>query len=134
MKWLRIMGFDTCVMPDWDEALVGQALAADRRVLTRRRRMEGRPGVILIRQDKVMDQLRELAARIDLKDGAAPYSRCSRCNRELEGMNPPEVRGRVPEYVFQTRDHFMTCPECRRIYWEGSHRDRVAETLKYVLG
>lgn len=133
-KWLRIMGFDTQYMPSWDEDLIRQARRAERFVLTRRRAYAGRPGVLVIQPDKVMDQLRALAAAIDLKDGMRPYERCAVCNGQLADIDRSEARGRVPEYVYQTHVRFVRCPECRKIYWEGTHRERVAEVLKSVLG
>ncbi|MBI5064199.1 MAG: hypothetical protein HZB87_12255 [Desulfatitalea sp.] len=32
--------------------------------------------------------------------------------------------GRVPDYVWQRHGEFKTCPQCRRVYWPGSHAQR----------
>ncbi len=129
-----MMGFDTLTMRTWDEAMVRQAREAERVVLTRRAGFKGRSGFIFIESDDLKEQLRELAGLFDLKGTARMYTRCSICNAALEAVARPEARGRVPEYVFIRHERFVRCPRCGRIYWPGTHRDRVEETLKNVLG
>jgi uncharacterized protein len=133
-KWLRIMGFDTLSMRNWDDELVRQARRADRIVLTRRVSMQGRDGFVYLGSDVLADQVRQLQTLFELKASARPFTRCSRCNTVLEPIAPPAVKGRVPEYVFMQHERFVECPGCGRIYWPGTHLDRVEEMLKSVLG
>jgi uncharacterized protein len=39
----------------------------------------------------------------------------------------------VPDHVFATQSEFMECPSCARIYWPGSHADRMLERLTRIL-
>ncbi|NIR92184.1 MAG: hypothetical protein GWO08_00475, partial [Gammaproteobacteria bacterium] len=41
-----------------------------------------------------------------------------------------QVEGRVPPYVFQTQSQYMECPACHRIYWRGTHWQRMTGKLK----
>jgi len=129
-----MMGFDTLTMRSWDETLVGQARAEGRIVLTRRARLKDRSGFIFLQSDDLKDQLRQLAGLFDVRDMARAFTRCGICNTVLEPIARPEVRGRVPEYVFIKHERFTYCPQCGKIYWPGTHRDRLEETLKNVLG
>lgn len=129
-----MMGFDTLTMRTWDEDLVQQARHTGRVVLTRRARLTGQDGCVFLLSDDLEDQLSELAGRFDLKGQARPFIRCSICNTMLETIERPRVKGRVPEYVFLQQERFEQCPGCGKIYWPGTHRDRVEEKLKNVLG
>jgi uncharacterized protein with PIN domain len=40
-----------------------------------------------------------------------------------------DVAGKVPDGVLQRSRSFHECPECGRIYWEGSHADRMKKRL-----
>jgi hypothetical protein len=40
----------------------------------------------------------------------------------------------VPEHVLATQSEFMGCPGCGRIYWGGSHADRMLARLSRLLG
>ncbi|MEN6473339.1 MAG: Mut7-C RNAse domain-containing protein [Syntrophaceae bacterium] len=129
-----MMGFDTLTMHSWDEDLVQQARHADRIVLTRRASLQGQHGIIFLKSDDLAEQLRQLANLFDLKGMARAFTRCSICNAVLEAIDRHEVKGRVPEFVFIRHERFMRCPLCKKIYWPGTHRDRVEEVFKNVLG
>jgi Mut7-C RNAse domain-containing protein len=63
----------------------------------------------------------ENLARLDLYRSFKPFSRCLRCNEELEEANRESLNGRVPgEY-----DRFWTCRQCDHVYWQGSHWRRM---------
>jgi len=128
------MGFDTLTMRTWDEDLVQQARYADRIVLTRRASLQGQQRIIFLNSDDLAQQLRQLAKQFDLGGMARPFTRCCICNTVLEPIARPEVKGRVPEFVFMRHKRFTHCPQCGKIYWSGTHRDRVEEVFKNVLG
>ena len=86
-----------------------------------------------IRCDRVQDQLRQLAAEYDLDPNRAQQgTRCLRCNVKLERMSREAAAGRVPLHVWQTQDRFTRCPRCGRIYWPGTHWERMAEMLAAI--
>ena len=37
-----------------------------------------------------------------------------------------------PPYVFRTKEHFSLCPECDRIYWRGTHWDRMCREIARI--
>ncbi len=49
-------------------------------------------------------------------------------------MRREEAFGKVPEYVFETQTSFQRCPQCRKIYWAGSHPERMRQQLERELG
>ena len=136
-RWLRLLGFDTAYEADIDDGdLVRRAVEQQRIILTRDRRLpeEWRvDGVLVIRTEAPPDQLREIEAAVGLAGDARPFTRCSRCNARLHDATPDEVAAAVPPRVLHHHDRFLRCPACRRVYWSGSHVDRIRRTLDRLL-
>ena len=128
-KWLRLIGFDAMYMHFWDDDMVKNALSSHRVVLTRAHNKELTDGYMVIRDDKINLQLKQVINALDLKGKAKPFSRCSICNEPLYPIGREEAKGYVPEYVFLTQDTFSKCPRCSRTYWKGTHISRTLEII-----
>lgn len=130
-RWLRILGYDALYDPALDDHdLVRLARAGDRILLTRDRPLAQRPGlrVLLIDSDGLDAQLHQVIAELDLApDGA--FSRCPICNEPLLPLEREAAQARVPAYVAQTQQSFKHCPSCGRVYWRGTHWQRMEEHL-----
>ena len=48
-------------------------------------------------------------------------------------IDKADAQGRVPEGVFERHERFVTCPHCRRVFWEGSHWKRMRELVDDLL-
>ena len=135
-RWLRALGYDAAYETDAEDgALVRRALAEGRILLTRdldltQRRViaGGQLKTVLLKHDRVQDQLRQVASELGLDTGQA-LSRCLECNLELEPRTPAEVADRVPPYVRMTQERYSECPRCGRIYWAGTHWARMRAAL-----
>ena len=132
-KWLRIMGFDTEYMRTWDESMIAQARAAGRILLTRKRDIAADRQSIVLESDFLKDQLRYLDKRLKLSEKLQPYSRCSICNASLKCVKAQDVKNLVPEYVSTTRETFVRCPHCLRIYWKGTHTVKMVEAMHRIF-
>ena len=139
-RWLRVLGYDAAFEPRLsDGLLVFRALREGRVLLTRdveltRRRLitTGQVGAVLLNGDQVQDQLRQVRQELDLDDGAA-MSRCLECNVPLQPRDPAAVAHRVPPYVRATQRRFSECPRCARVYWPGTHWERMRAQLQRAL-
>jgi len=132
-RWLRILGYDVEYSPGEDDDLLHQARREGRILLTRDTRLVRRqrlPVHLFIQSDHVMEQLRQVVASLRLDPAAPPSRRCIRCNAILESRSKDEVLGRVPEFVWSRHEAFWGCPRCRRIYWAGTHRQRMEEAIR----
>ncbi len=158
VKWLRILGFDTCIMRRLDEEFLAACLAEGRIFVTRDSRLAVRRGMtnaLLLTADdpaeQVVDILRRLRMakavskavhRLEGEIGATPIgagwprllSRCIRCNEPLVEVSRAEVVLEVPDFTWATQGRFSRCPLCRRVYWPGTHHDRIVATFKALLG
>src|SRR6185437_6319758 len=135
-RWLRALGYDASYHARIDDAeLVREAAAEDRVLLTRDRDLtkrrviqSGAVRAILIRDDEVTAQLRQVFQELGLELKEA-LTRCIECNLELEARVPATVAQRVPPFVRQTQSRYSDCPECGRIYGAGTHWQRMREVL-----
>lgn len=136
-RWLRILGFDTAYEAHIaDEELVRRATAEGRIVLTRDRRLphEWRiSGVHVLHTETPLAQLDELERALRLSPDARPFTRCGSCNTPLLEAERGEVADALPDRVLQAHDRFRRCPTCQRVYWSGSHVDRIQRILSTAL-
>ena len=141
-KWLRAAGYDTYYAREGtdisDGALVRMALDEGRVLLTSDRGfLERKPvrdeevSLLLVPHLPVEDQLRLVTSSFGL---ARRTSRCMECNGELETVQPGAVVGRVPPSVRQDHQSFFSCRGCERVFWHGSHWERIAGRLGRVFG
>jgi uncharacterized protein with PIN domain len=132
-RWLRMLGYDTAYPDAGDAALVRQARAEGRILLTRDTRLCRRRDLgphCFIESDQVMDQLRQVLAAYRLQPGAGAGRRCARCNAVLEPVGRAEVAAAVPAYVLARHAAYARCPACGRLYWPGSHWQRIQAAVE----
>jgi uncharacterized protein with PIN domain len=134
-KWLRILGYDTHFDPELDDhQLVRLARGQDRVLLTRDRELVRRRGlcVLLVSSEQLDAQIDQVLADLELEPDRS-FSRCPVCNTLLAEIDCETARSRVPAYVARTHKTFKSCPTCQRIYWRGSHWQRIDDQLARML-
>ncbi len=132
-RWLRLLGHDAeldTVSPDEELAL--RAEREGRWLLTRDRRLAAMgPRTLLVRSEGVDEQLLEVLGRLGLEAGEEGLgTRCAACNGEVEPVSASEVRALVPEHVRLTAREFRRCTRCGRVYWRGSHVERIEARIR----
>lgn len=130
-KWLRILGYDTLYDPALDDDQLVRITRAENRVLlTRDQQLAERRGVrvLLVADEALEDQIHQVLSDLQLVPEQI-LSRCPVCNGELEVADRNLVQARVPAYVAQTHRVFRRCPGCERIYWRGTHWERMEQNL-----
>jgi len=139
--YLRALGFDSLYANDFsDEHIIVTARDEHRIILTRDtgllkdgRVTHGR----YVHAIEPLKQVREVVDRFQLDELFEPFSRCIRCNGELRPAGADALArsveaGEVPAGVVERFDAFTRCSECGRIYWPGSHQDRLRERFGSV--
>ena len=140
-KWLRMMGYDAQFFEgSADSQMIATALAESRVILTRdtqimRRRVvtSSQLKAILIQSDEPEQQMRQVIDTLKLDCQFQPFSVCLECNQPLVERSRERVKDLVPPYVFQTRNQYMECPACHRIYWRGTHWQAMARNLEKFI-
>ncbi|HSC94897.1 MAG TPA: Mut7-C RNAse domain-containing protein [Burkholderiales bacterium] len=136
-RLLRMLGFDTLFQNAYTDREILKRLARERRILlTRDRELLKCRDVhrgCYVRARKAEAQLAEVAARYALARRAQPFTLCLHCNVRLEAAPPDEVARQVPAPIVSRYTSFARCPGCNRIYWEGSHWERMRAMLGRAL-
>ena len=139
-RWLRMMGYDALFFNDIEDGrLVDMAMREGRVVVTRdtqiaKRRVatNGSLRVILTRDDDPRRQLLQVMKELSLDCRHKQFTRCLECNRRLVPRSREEVKDLVPPYVFGTQAQYMQCPSCNRVYWQGTHWQRMKNDLEEI--
>lgn len=141
-KRLRMMGYDALFIDGVDDGeLVRTALKEGRVLLTKdtgimRRRIvsSGRVRAILITSDDIKQQLEQVVQTLHLDPEADRFSICMECNQPLIPIAKEDVRDVIPPYVFETQEQYVRCPSCRRVYWQGTHWQKMVQELEGLKG
>ena len=135
--YLRMLGFDTMYRHDFqDDELVAVSNNEQRTLLSRDRRLiEEYPLTRAYRVHETNPKLQvvEVLRRFDLFSSTMPLQRCLRCNTFLIPINKDAVLDRLPPMVKERYQEFQTCQTCNRIYWKGSHYQRMQVFIAAVL-
>jgi len=135
-KWLRIMGYDTIYGDGDDSRLIKIAVDEKRVLLTRDKELHKRcPDSILIESTELGEQIKNVMNSLDLKIIMEnTLTRCTVCNVPVEKISKEQVKGKVPAHAYETHDEFWICPECKRIYWIGTHWENMKNFMEKLGG
>ncbi len=135
--YLRMLGFDTLYRNDYqDEELARISASQQRTLLSRDRGLLKRAIVTrgyLVRATQPKQQLLEAVNRFDLSRLITPFRRCIHCNTPLSPVAKERINDRLLPETRQRYHEFQHCPECDRIYWKGSHYQRMAKLIEHTI-
>lgn len=133
---LRVLGFDTLYDNALDDADAAAIAEAERRiVLTRDRALLKRSNVVwgrLLRAQEPEEQLAEVLTLYGLRPPFATFTRCVRCNDLLVDVAKADVLHLLEPKTKKYYDAFKMCPSCGRVYWAGSHHERLQERVEWL--
>jgi uncharacterized protein with PIN domain len=136
-RWLRFFGFDTLYPAPGpsDSVLAEKAWDEDRWLLTRDHELAAvGPRSMLVRSAELEGQLAEVFDRLGLRPRPTlEFARCGECNGGFEEVSRDEVAEVVPAHVLATSPRFRRCQGCGRVYWPGSHGERILERMQAVV-
>ena len=133
-KDLRLLGFDTLYFRDIQDSVLLSLAHRERRViLTEDRALCKRDPSIcyLVQAQKKENQLKEVIERFAITK-CKPFSRCLIDNTPLKKVSKEEVLDRLPPKVKKYYNDFWICPKCQRVYWRGTHYERMRQYLRKI--
>ncbi|WP_301120964.1 Mut7-C RNAse domain-containing protein [Mycolicibacterium fortuitum] len=136
-RLLRVLGFDVW----WSSAADDQTLAdisldEQRILLTRDRGLLKRRTIthgLFVHSQHPEEQTLEVLRRLDLRRRIKPFTRCVRCNGQLAAVAKEQVIDQLEPLTRRYYDEFSQCPECGRIYWAGSHFEKLSRLVDRLL-
>lgn len=138
-KYLRILGYDA----EWDtklrtHELIWRANSEGRIFLSRNRHIPRQypmpVHLIYIEMIDPVEQLATICSMLSLDTTSRLFSRCIRCNVELNRVvDKEDVKSYVHPNVYIRYDTFYRCPSCGTIFWKGTHVRNTCLKLKRVI-
>ncbi|MFA7382799.1 MAG: Mut7-C RNAse domain-containing protein [Desulfurivibrionaceae bacterium] len=130
---LRMAGFDVFYRNYIsDPKLVEVAKREKRILLSKDTDLLKRKEVVfgyLVREIQPERQLAEIIHLFGLQAQLKPLSRCLRCNGLLQGVDKEEIIAQLEPLTQKYYHSFRRCPGCGKIYWPGTHRDKMLLAL-----
>jgi uncharacterized protein len=137
-RYLRMMGFDVSYENNFDdEEIVSISLKEKRAILTKDRGILKRSEVThgyWVRSTKVDEQVKEILNRFNLQKEIEEFSRCLECNELLKPVEKELIINQLPQKVAKTQNEFYECPSCKKIYWKGTHYQRMFSFIQSIKG
>jgi len=134
--YLRMLGFDAIYKNNFpDEELADISSEQKRILLTRDRGLLKRDKIthgFLIRTRNPREQLLSVVRRFDLMDDIKPFTRCMTCNGLLAEKKKKDVLDKLEPNTKRYFSKFKECEECGRVFWKGSHHERMNELIGWV--
>jgi uncharacterized protein with PIN domain len=133
---LRLLGFDVAYPKNADDRQLLEVMARENRaLLTRDRRLLMHRIVqhgYCPRSQNADEQTIEVVRRFDLLELIAPFTRCLRCNAPLEETTKAEIIDKLEPLTKIYYAQFRRCPECKQIYWCGSHFPKLQKRIEEI--
>lgn len=134
--YLRMLGFDTLYQNDFhDEDLAVISSQQKRILLTRDRGLLKRNLVThgaYIRTTRPTQQAVEVLKKFDLTKATMPFTRCLVCNERLVTVDKRTIKNRLHPETSRYFHEYVLCPVCDKVYWKGSHYERMQKTLNSI--
>ncbi|HEV7349699.1 Mut7-C RNAse domain-containing protein [Telluribacter sp.] len=135
-KSLRMLGFDSLYETDYADATIARLAEQENRpVLTRDIGLLKHKAIswgYWLRSQHPDEQLLETIRYFDLKPHFQPLSRCLACNGILVATPKETVLEKLPPKTMLYFHEFYQCQTCRRVYWKGSHYDRMRTIIHKI--
>lgn len=131
-----MLGFDSLYRNDCPDEELAHTSATEQRILLSRDRGLLKRSIVTrgyLRAAQPREQLIELCCRFNLNESIAPFCRCIDCSTLLQVVPKELINDRLQPETRKHYDEFRSCPLCNRLYWKGSHYQRMAGLIESII-
>jgi uncharacterized protein with PIN domain len=133
-RYLRLLGFDTVYQHDLDDQTIVRIAGREKRIIVTRDtgilEYKGVTRGYWVRNTKPRQQLHEVVNNMQLQSSFNPFTLCADCNGTLRAVKKAIAAGRRPKDTLRIFNPFRECPDCHKIWWQGSLYDRICELIR----
>jgi hypothetical protein len=137
-RMLRLLGYDALYANNLTAVqLLAIGQSGERVILTRGETAQRFPrldNVVSLKSDYPPEQLREVVKQFGLDTASGLWTRCMLCNAPIDRVEKSAVEGLVDAKILRLYEEFCRCTGCGKVYWRGSHVDRMTRNLETLLG
>lgn len=131
-KGLRMAGFDVAYRNDYTNAEVKAiAIEQDRILLSRNTAFAKEKAfkTFVLESEDWLVQLQRVSKQFELSKAFKPFTRCLVCNSLLLPVQKEKIEAQLKENTRKYFNEFWQCETCGRIYWKGSHYERMEKII-----
>ncbi|MEJ2627317.1 MAG: Mut7-C RNAse domain-containing protein, partial [bacterium] len=136
-KKLRMLGFDTLYKNNYvDKQIIEIAREEHRIILTRDKTLLKNKLVThgyWVRNTDPELQFIEIIQRFDIKNQINPFTRCMVCNQKVVQVEKDEIADQLQPKTKKYFNEFFQCVQCKKIYWKGSHFQKMKQKINTLL-
>jgi len=141
-KKLRLFGYDSEYSSDInDNDLIMRAKNENRILITKdtllsKIAQKEKISVIQVTKNTEMEQLVQIFKILKLGEIVVNgnNARCTECNGELKTTDKDIILNQVPKGVIEKIDEFWKCTNCNKVYWEGTHIEKLQKFVVELNG
>lgn len=130
---LRMLGFDTLFSGELTDREIIEVSNREKRIILTRDRDLLKSHLVghgyYVRATGTDDQMKEIILKFDLAGQFKPFTRCLVCNGILADASQHDIQHLIKPELLDVHQAFFCCTDCGRIYWEGSHYNRMLEKI-----
>jgi uncharacterized protein with PIN domain len=139
-RWLRGAGYEASWQIELDDAAVireaqhraATLITTDSLMMERGVLRDGLVPAVFVPSTLTCAQQLEIVFRelaLELRE-----SRCMHCGGELRRVDRPTVAARIPPRTARWLDEYFVCVHCDRLFWRGTHWQKIRRELERVAG
>jgi uncharacterized protein len=139
-RWLRASGYearwesgiDDDVLLEGAREMSATILTTDAMLMERRLLRDGIiPAFWLPPTRRIVEQLAVVYHEFGL---TVRDPRCMSCGGQLRRADKETLRGRIPPKTYLWLDEYFVCARCDKLFWHGTHWNRIVSTLNGLQG
>jgi uncharacterized protein with PIN domain len=135
---LRLLGFDSLYSNRFRDDDIARAASTEQRIVLTRD-----IGVLMwcdihygswVRSQDPSQQVVEVLEHYHLGSWIRPFHRCTVCNGRIDRIDSETAQREVKPEIYEYYHEFYRCRSCRRIYWKGTHFQRMKHFISFYTG
>ncbi|MDE1725793.1 MAG: Mut7-C RNAse domain-containing protein [Thaumarchaeota archaeon] len=135
---LRILGYDSKYESSIEDSDLIKIADKQRRIIVTKDENLSKNAekvnvtTVLIRGNDEIEQIIQIAKKIGLSNFVLDTnsSRCVNCNGKIEAIDKIRIMEKVPLGIYERQEKFWVCNDCKKIYWEGTHLEKLQEFVQ----
>jgi uncharacterized protein len=134
-RLLRLLGFDTAYKNNLTKEELVTISSEEKRTLLSRDSSIAKVGLqqyLIVTTEDPLQQLKQVVKDLRLTNHFQPFSRCIACNGNLEMVPKESILPLLGKNTKEYYHEFWQCNNCKRIYWKGSHYERMLKTIERI--
>ncbi len=133
---LRMLGIDTLFLRDTEDSELRYIVRSqDRILLTKNSHLAEKlaENAWIVRGTNAREEFASISSQLSAACCQLnPLSLCLGCNVRLEQVEGHKFRPKIPPHVLKKEKKFMGCPDCGKVFWEGTHSSSMRQEIKWM--